>query len=77
MDLEIEDRLNKIYKNLIIEVAFKEFRIYNIHIFNSLSDGIDISFDYTYDCHLTFDSNISIIIYMIDRFIIDYYKRGE
>ena len=32
MELEIEDKLQEIYKNLIIEVNFKDFRLYEIII---------------------------------------------
>ena len=32
MELEIEDKLQEIYKNLKIEVKFKDFRIYEINV---------------------------------------------
>lgn len=32
MELELEDKLQEIYKNLIIEVNFKDFRLYEIII---------------------------------------------
>ena len=34
MELEIEDKLQEIYKNLIIEVNIKAFRLYEIIIFH-------------------------------------------
>ena len=32
MELEIEEKLENIYKNLKIEVKFKDFRIYEINV---------------------------------------------
>lgn len=37
MELELEDKLQEIYKNLIIEVNFKDFRLYEIIIKNRIS----------------------------------------
>ena len=77
MELEIEDKLQEIYKNLIIEVNFKDFRLYEIII--KLEDqGVqyESKFEYLYDAHLTFDANINIIGSKIDRIILSYYKKG-
>ena len=73
MELEIEDKLQEIYKNLKIEVKFKDFRIYEINV-RINNEGINY-FDYTYDAHLTFDANINIIGSKIDRIILSYYKK--
>ena len=76
MELEIEDKLQEIYKNLKIEVNFKDFRIYefNVQINN---EGINY-FDYTYDVTLTLDANISIIRKIIDnKIILPYFRKEE
>ena len=75
MELEIEDKLQEIYKNLKIEVKFKDFRIYEINV-QINNEGINY-FDYTYDAHFTFDTNINLIGSKIDRIILSYYKKGE
>ena len=76
MELEIEDKLENIYKNLKIEVKFKDFRIYEIDV-QINNEGINY-FDYTYDAHLTFDANISIIRKIIDnKIILPYFRKGE
>ena len=78
MELEIEDKLQEIYKNLKIEVNFKDFRLYEIIII--LEDQYvqyESKFEYLYDAHLTFDANINIIGSKIDRIILSYYKKGE
>ena len=78
MELEIEDKLQEIYKNLIIEVNFKDFRLYEI-VINLEDKGVtyESKFEYLYDAHLTFDANINIIVSKIDRIILSYYKKGE
>ena len=73
MELEIEDKLQEIYKNLKIKVIFKDFRIYEINV-QINNEGINY-FDYIYDAHLTFDANINIIGSKIDRIILSYYKK--
>ena len=78
MELEIEDKLQEIYKNLIVEVNYKEIRKYEIVI--KLEDKCvtyESKFEYLYDAHLTFDANINIIVSKIDRIILSYYKKGE
>lgn len=75
MELEIEDKLQEIYKNLKIEVKFKDFRIYEINV-RINNEGINY-FDYTYDVTLTLDANISIIEKIIDTKIILLYFRKE
>ena len=68
MELEIEDKLQEIYKNLKIEVNFKDFRIYEINV---TINNEDINyFDYIYDVTLTLDANIIIIRKIIDNKII-------
>ena len=75
MELEIEDKLQEIYKNLKIELNFKDFRKYEINV---TINNEDINyFDYTYDVTLTLDANISIIRKIIDNKIILPYFRKE
>lgn len=76
MELEIEDKLQEIYKNLKIEVNFKDFRIYEINV---TINNEDINyFEYTYDATLTLDANISIIRKIIDnKIILPYFRKEE
>ena len=76
MELEIEDKLQEIYKNLKIEVKFKDFRIYEINV---TINNEDINyFDYIYDVTLTLDANISIIEKIIDnKIILPYFRKEE
>ena len=76
MELEIEEKLENIYKNLKIEVKFKDFRIYEINV-QINNEGIKY-FDYTYDVTLTLDANISIIRKIIDnKIILPYFRKEE
>lgn len=76
MELEIEEKLENIYKNLKIEVKFKDFRIYEINV---TINNEDINyFDYKYDVTLTLDANISIIRKIIDnKIILPYFRKEE
>ena len=79
MELEIEDKLQEIYKNLIIEVNFKDFRLYEI-IIKIEYQGIqyESKIEYKYDASLTIDANINTIVHIIDtKIIIPFFKRGE
>ena len=79
MELEIKDKLQKIYKNLIIEVNFKDFRLYEIIIkLEYQSVQYESKFEYKYDASLTIDANISTIVHIIDtKIIVPFYKKGE
>ena len=76
MELEIEEKLENIYKNLKIEVKFKDFRKYEINV---QINNEDINyFDYIYDVTLTLDANISIIRKIIDnKIILPYFRKEE
>lgn len=79
MELEIEDKLQEIYKNLIIEVNFKDFRLYEI-ITKLEYQGVqyESKFEYRYDASLTIDANLSTIVHIIDtQIILSFYKKGE
>ena len=79
MDLEIEDRLQEIYKNLIIEVNFKDFRKYEITIkIEHQGTTYESKFIFMYDVTLTKDINVARIVDIIDnKIIIPFYKKGE
>ena len=79
MELEIEDKLQEIYKNLIIEVNFKDFRLYEIIIKIEYQDiQYESKIEYKYDASLTIDANISTIVHIIDtKIIVPFYKKGE
>ena len=76
MELEIEDKLQEIYKNIKIDVKFKDFRKYEINV---TINNEDINyFDYIYDVTLTLDANISIIRKIIDnKIILPFFRREE
>ena len=62
MEIEIEDKLQEIYKNLIVEVNYKEIRKYEIVIkleYNGVT--YESKFEYLYNAKLTLDANINII----------------
>ena len=76
MELEIEEKLENIYKNLKIEVKFKDFRKYEINV--TINNEVINYFDYTYDVTLTLDANISIIRKIIDnKIILPFFRREE
>lgn len=79
MELEIEDKLEEIYKNLIIEVNFKDFRKYEITIkIEHQGTTYESKFEYLYNAKLTLDANISIIENIIDsKIILPFYRKGE
>lgn len=79
MELEIEDKLQEIYKNLIIEVNYKDIRKYEI-VIKLEYKGVtyESKIEYLYNVKLTLDANISIIENIIDsKIILPFYKKGE
>lgn len=79
MELEIEEKLQLIYKNLIVEVNYKDIRKYEI-VINLEYKGVtyESKFEYLYNAKLTLDANISIIENIIDsKIILSFYKKGE
>ena len=79
MELELEDKLQAIYHNLIVEVQYIDIRIYEI-IVKIEYKGVtyESKIEYKYDGYLTIDANISKIISIIDnQIIIPFYKKGE
>lgn len=79
MELEIEEKLQLKYKNLIVEVNYKDIRKYKIVIkleYNGVT--YESKFEYLYNTKLTLDANISIIENIIDsKIILSFYKKGE
>ena len=79
MEPEIEDKLQEIYKNLIVKLKYKEIRKNEI-VINLEYKGVtyESKFEYLYNAKLTLDANISIIENIIDsKIILPFYKKGE
>lgn len=79
MELEIEEKLQLIYKNLIVEVNYKDIRKYEI-VIKLEYKGVtyESKFEYLYNAKLTLDGNIDIIENIIDsKIILSFYKKGE
>lgn len=79
MEIEIEDKLEEIYKNLIVEVNYKDIRKYEI-VIKLEYKGVtyESNFEYLYNAKLTLDANINIIENIIDsKIILPFYKKGE
>lgn len=79
MELEIEEKLQLIYKNLIVEVNYKDIKKYEI-VIKLEYKGVtyESKFEYLYNAKLTLDANISIIENIIDsKIILSFYKKGE
>ena len=77
MELEIEDKLQLKYKNLIVEVNYKDIRKYEI-VIKLEYKGVtyESKFEYLYNAKLTLDANISIIENIIDsKIILPFYKK--
>lgn len=72
MEYEIYDALAEHFDNIKIDVEYKDVRKYKIKL---QIETMQTEFIYTYDAHLTFDANISIIIKEIEKCIIKYYQR--
>lgn len=79
MELEIEEKLQLKYKNLIVEVNYKDIRKYEI-VIKLEYKGVtyESKIEYLYNAKLTLDANISIIENIIDsKIILPFYKKGE
>ena len=79
MELEIEEKLQEKYKNLIVEVNYKDIRKYEI-VIKIEYKGVtyESKFEYLYNAKLTLDANISIIENIIDsNIILPFYKKEE
>jgi hypothetical protein len=79
MELEIEEKLQLKYKNLIVEVNYKDIRKYEI-VIKLEYKGVtyESKFEYLYNAKLTLDANIATIENIIDsKIILSFYKKGE
>lgn len=79
MELEIEEKLQLKYKNLIVEVNYKDIRKYEI-VIKLEYKGVtyESKFEYLYNAKLTLDVNIATIENIIDsKIILSFYKKGE
>lgn len=79
MELEIEEKLQLKYQNLIVEVNYKDIRKYEI-VIKLEYKGVtyESKIEYLYDAKLTLDANISIIENIIDsKIILSFYKKEE
>lgn len=79
MEQEIEEELQEIYKNLIIEVEYKDIRKYEIITKIEYQNSIyESKIQYTYDVKLTLQANTRIIEHIIDtNIIIPFFKNKE
>lgn len=79
MELEIEEKLQEKYKNLIIEVNFIDFRKYEIIVKLEYKGAIyESKIEFSYRVDLTIDVNIATIENIIDnKIILPFYKKGE
>lgn len=79
MELELEEKLQLKYKNLIVEVNYKDIRKYEILIKLEYKGLIyESKIEYLYNARLTIDANINIIENIIDnKIILSFYKKGE
>lgn len=78
MELEIEDKLQLIYKNLI-KVKYKDIKKYEI-VIKLEYKGVtyESKFEYLYNAKLTLDANISIIENIIDsKIILPFYEGNK
>lgn len=73
MEQQILDRLDEEYDyEIVFDVEWIDFRIYKIYMY--LSEKKYATFEYKYNVNFTFDYNMSIIMYMIDKKIKEFYK---
>lgn len=79
MDIEIQEKLEEIYTNLIIEVKYEDIRKYAIYVKIEYKGTLyESKIIYKYDNYLTIDGNIANIRNIINNIILSfYYKKGE
>ena len=76
MEDKIQDELNKIYKNLKIDVKYQDIRIYQI-ILTINVDSIEIIkfFNYQWDSYYTLDINVRSISNEINKKILEVFSK--
>lgn len=72
MEDEIKEKLQEFFINVKINVEYKEVRMYLVTI--QFATQIK-SFAYKYDANYTFTANIEVIRRLIERNILEYYRR--
>jgi len=73
MEEQIKEELEKVYKDCKIFVDFIDFRKYKIRVIIDRQKEFEI--EYKWNVNFTKDYNISIILYNIDKRIINLYKK--
>ena len=78
MEDKIKDELNKIYKNLKIEVKYQDIRIYQIILTISINNIEIIKFfNYQWDSYYTLDMNIRFITHKINTKILEVFRKHD
>ena len=78
MENIIQDELNKIYKNLKIEVKYQDIRIYQIILTISINNIEIIKFfNYQWDSYYTLDMNIRFITHKINTKILEVFRKHD
>ena len=76
MELEIEDKLQEIYKNIEIEVEYIDLRKYQINVKIKIEDQeYKKEIIHIWDAYYIFDANIGDICNNIDNFILGLYRK--
>ena len=76
MELEIEDKLQEIYKNIEIEVEYLDLRKYQINVKIKIEDQeYKKEIIYIWDAYYTFDVNIGTICNQIDNYILKIFRK--
>ena len=76
MELEIEDKLQELYKHIQIEVEYIDLRKYQINVKIKIEDQeYKKEIIHIWDAYYTFDVNIGTISNKIDNFILDLYRK--
>ena len=78
MEDEIKEELEKIYKNLKIEVKYQDIRIYQIILTISINNIEIIKFfNYQWDSYYTLDMNIRFITHKINTKILEVFRKHD
>lgn len=76
MELEIEDKLQEIYKHIEIEVEYLDLRKYQINVKIKIEDQeYEKEIIYIWDAYYTFDVNIGTICNQIDNYILKIFRK--
>jgi hypothetical protein len=76
MELELEERLQKIYNHLKIEVKYVDLRKYQINV-TIIQTEEKIEIIYVWNVHYTELVNINEICKIIDNFILKVYRKED